>query len=663
MADEAAAAAEREEDEEVGDGEPLTLRDCLVVGANVELHYSIGLLPFAVGEEASSCEVIGVTELGPRVVVAVPHGTWARKGPALAFAGSTRMGDVGQEANVTFDGTAAPEFTFGQDPNGVALCPHAPSLAAACSEAYGYHSAESAAAEDPLSSRVDKLESAITKIAAGVKALIARDGGGPPGPNATVSAKTAKSKARPEPKAAAPLADFPHLDPGVARAALDSGVSLSALAEMDNLMRESGAGRNPRRPPGLRKASNVLSESEGDEQPEPAEPAAVTAANPADAVSLAISQLASVVQALAKDKVRNPGTGLDKVLDAPSGASGSVDSATSSRRTGAARRALKSALTDQPEILSRSVEELMKEDLHALQTPGYQGRVSARAWLEHRSRIGAYQTMVKCAWSAAGALDALRQQKPAEAEARLSLLLVALDQVAVDRGNWALGSEILLEAPAPMHAFKGHESRDSDQVFSRILDSRLAELSLHYLKDQADFLEKRNKLGRRSPAPPGETSKRNSPAPSRSQKQSRGPTGRSECPAGGLPSCRPVVAIHATPCACARRLRALCFCPRFLGGPPDLGPSRPWKILPVFPHPASRRKSRRADVPGLALPFTLPGGLSAWLPWIFPLEEEADMSSGRFAFLAPPGVARRKPSWTWTWGPPLRKATAHGSPS
>ena len=542
MADEAAAAAEREEDEEVVDGEPLTLRDCLVVGANVELHYSIGLLPFAVGEEASSCEVIGVTELGPRVVVAVPHGTWARKvkdrllplgtlgRPALLDVAAVTVDDrdqplpsqalrvwaglldVGQEANVTFDGTAAPEFTFGQDPNGVALCPHAPSLAAACSEAYGYHSAESAAAEDPLSSRVDKLESAITKIAAGVKALMARDGGGPPGPYAAASAKTAKSKARPEPKAAA-LADFPHLDPGVARAALDSGVSLSALAEMDNLMRESGAGRNPRRPPALRRASNVLSESEGDEQPEPAEPAAVTAANPADPVSLAISQLASVVQALAKDKVRNPGTGLDKVLDAPSGASGSVDSATSSRRTGAARRALKSALTDQPEILSRSVEELMKEDLHALQTPGYQGRVSARAWLEHRSRIGAYQTMVKCAWSAAGALDALRQQKPAEAEARLSLLLVALDQVAVDRGNWALGSEILLEAPAPMHAFKGHESRDSDQVFSRILDSRLAELSLHYLKDQADFLEKRNKLGRRSPAPPGEDEQKEQPRP------------------------------------------------------------------------------------------------------------------------------------------------------
>ena len=100
----------------------------------------------------------------------------------------------------------------------------------------------------------------------------------------------------------------------------------------------------------------------------------------------------------------------------------------------------------------------------------------------------------------AGALDAARAKRYEECEARLSVLMVMIDQVAVDRGSWTLASELSLEAPAPMHAFKLHEVRDAEQVFSRILDPRWAEIALHHLRDQADFLEKRGKLNRPRPS-------------------------------------------------------------------------------------------------------------------------------------------------------------------
>ena len=66
-----------------------------------------------------------------------------------------------------------------------------------------------------------------------------------------------------------------------------------------------------------------------------------------------------------------------------------------------------------------------------------------------------------------------------------------LDQAAVDRGSWTLASELSGSAGA-----NAHETRDPEQVFSRILDPRWAEVALHHLRDQADFLEKRAKLNK-----------------------------------------------------------------------------------------------------------------------------------------------------------------------
>ena len=132
-----------------------------------------------------------------------------------------------------------------------------------------------------------------------------------------------------------------------------------------------------------------------------------TAAKEVDPVGQALVKLTQLVETLSAPKRRSPST-LDSLLDAAgSGASGSQEAAPSLRCNAAARRALRAALVDNPCI---SGGGLMKEDLHSLQTPGFEVPRSARAWLEHRSRIGSHQTLARTSWAVAGALDAARRK-------------------------------------------------------------------------------------------------------------------------------------------------------------------------------------------------------------------------------------------------------------
>ena len=78
----------------------------------------------------------------------------------------------------------------------------------------------------------------------------------------------------------------------------------------------------------------------------------------------------------------------------------------------------------------------------------------------------------------------------------MSVLILMLDQVGVDKGGWTLASELSLEPAIPMHSFRLRETRDHEQVHSRLLDSRWAELAISYLREQTEFAEKRNKLSR-----------------------------------------------------------------------------------------------------------------------------------------------------------------------
>ena len=147
---------------------------------------------------------------------------------------------------------------------------------------------------------------------------------------------------------------------------------------------------------------------------------------------------------------------------------------------------LREALLTSPADISSVIERLMQEDM-ASSAPGVgvAQQTSARAWLEHRSRVGPFA--MNLAWSAAGALDALKAGLVEQARARLNVMLMVIDQMSVDRGSWTLAQELTLDLPPPVQAFKLREhasSSSAGQAYSRLLDSRWAEVSLTHLREQ-----------------------------------------------------------------------------------------------------------------------------------------------------------------------------------
>ena len=162
----------------------------------------------------------------------------------------------------------------------------------------------------------------------------------------------------------------------------------------------------------------------------------------------AFSKLTELVGLLAADRVKKAkASKVELALDSlVSGSGGDSSGAAVGKRAAAARRALRTALIEAPEEIYNVVERLLQDLTSRTVAHGMpKADINARAWIEHRSRIGAYKTSAHCAWGVGGILDDLIQGRTAHARARASLLLLQLDQCAVDKGDWTLASELSLE--------------------------------------------------------------------------------------------------------------------------------------------------------------------------------------------------------------------------
>eukprot|EP00435_Cladocopium_sp_Y103_P017908 s2227_g4.t1 len=76
-----------------------------------------------------------------------------------------------------------------------------------------------------------------------------------------------------------------------------------------------------------------------------------------------------------------------------------------------------------------------------------------------------------------------------------------LDQASIDHGSWYLASELGLEAGPPMSALDQHKTPNvlaGESPYSRILDSRWAEVSLAHLREQAPQGESKSQRGGRA---------------------------------------------------------------------------------------------------------------------------------------------------------------------
>ena len=375
-----------------------------------------------------------------------------------------------------------------------------------------------------LAMRVTHLESTLEEVNAGMRQLLEQTRG--PAAVMSTPARTSPRKRAPAlkvgatPKASAHTAapatssaqekahvQFPLLDAGVVRAALQAGVPEANLVEMQRLLASNPkAAKLKDINPALKPAQDPLSEEEEDEENAEAQPGGSGLGDTGDPMQDALHRLTSIVELLATDKKKKAGTSkLEQALDGVSGSLGeSSTSLGSGKKSAAARRCLRNIFQEQPGEISSVIEKLMFEDLNSMTLgPGQQPLgLNARAWVEYRSRISNYKTSAHASWGIAGVLDSLIAGDASKARARCCLMLLQLDQASIDRGNWAFASDLSMEGLPPFSALANHQGpslADGEQPFSRLLDSRWAEITLGFLREQDDYVVRRRNIGKLFP--------------------------------------------------------------------------------------------------------------------------------------------------------------------
>ena len=364
--------------------------------------------------------------------------------------------------------------------------PYGPALAQLADEHFSFLSAQSAGgdAAGGLEDRVARMEETFQVIQGQLQTLVGGGAG-----SSVVGAR---------PKAAGRRAEtrkpgggvFAGLDPAVVASAREAGVTEGQLREVANLVRkETKLTDLPPRVPGRK---NVLSESEDEEEPELLDAEEGEEQGTTPPMEKALIQLTKIVGSLTKKK----SSGLEALLDNLEGGD-SGGSSSSSRSKAAAYQKLRKSLVESPKFLYETIESLMDEDFaHVRAGPGLASvETSSRAWLEHRSKLQNYTNTVRLAWQIASIHDCLRRDAQEEARARSALLLTALDQAAIDNGNWTLAQEVLLEPAAPYAAFAAKRPPEVwEQSTSRILDDRWVDILMWKIKDRDAYLEARKRL-------------------------------------------------------------------------------------------------------------------------------------------------------------------------
>ena len=508
------------EDEEKEEAEPRQpLRSFAILsdekGGDPDPDYPVGLFHAPFGARIQRVGLIVITEADNRLVVAVPFTAWHRtvakrllpdkaltKASAVSVAFEDRdLEGVARavpavkiwiallapefEELVVFDAddSEPPDLWF--DPEGPSRLPEASSLIRIADQQFGFHSAASGG-EPSVRDRLQILESTLAELTGVLKEI-------KPDKKASLVAPTAKCPAAP-PAAEKELEAPPGLDPDVVRSAQAAGVPMSQIQAMGRMIRKEKPrlGDLPARPS---RPHNPLSESEDEVDDAGLDvEAAVQSGDPMQVALLKLTQIANRLTKPKKTQSR-----LDSILDAgfAGGSDNTSSSSTSSQRSSAALRKLRKALLDHPKLIYEVIEENLSEDFQChTQMPGTAPvAISARAWLELRSKIGNFQTPLRLLWGIAGVWDCLRNGDADAARARCALLVAQGDQLSIDRGSWVVAGELSLEDSPPFASFATHSlPSETDNPHTKLVDSRWMDLVLHRLSCVDQLMEKKKKL-------------------------------------------------------------------------------------------------------------------------------------------------------------------------
>ncbi|CAE7704640.1 unnamed protein product [Symbiodinium sp. CCMP2592] len=539
--------SDSEEDESV------RIRSRLVfTGGRIDNNYKVGLLPC--GEEGSTCSIIGIAELGGRIIVAIPHAVWNRKVKSRKIASNSLGKTLSVDCATAFEGareTPRPEIStkvwvgvlsmeleekvqyleetlptyafISGNPEEI-VYPYGKALVTVADEHFAFMTAESGGGGPGIFKRMEAVETGLSSI----QRLLENMQRGQEEEEQPVRRKDlgARSKAVAAPGKRPLLAG---LDPGTVAAARAAGVGEDALLEMSRLVgKRHGRLTEPKI---LEEVG--LEDAEALDDPEEelfGDAGDVDQGRQSGSVETAVVQLTKLVSSMAKNKKSD----LESILDQGGGSASSDGSGLGGgRKHAAAHRLLTKALQDSPKLIYEPLEANMVEDFGVQPAlPGHpSGQPSARAWLSARSRVSNFHTHVRWVWQVAGIWDDLMVGNHARARARAGLLVAAADQASIDSGSWALSTVSLLEPVPPYQDFARHSApQPAEAQSSALYDPRWTEVFLGVLKERDSWNETRRKLSGSKGRGEGDPEDKNRPNPGRGRGRGRG---AAESGAGG----------------------------------------------------------------------------------------------------------------------------------
>ncbi|CAE7695458.1 unnamed protein product, partial [Symbiodinium sp. CCMP2456] len=502
-------------------------------GGATNFEYEVGALTVGEGDNAKQVAVILVTALEGRTLAVFPQGAWAKKvkqrrlpsGPfskpllaevAVSSVKDRRLPEQRSRVKVWFgllEDSLANLVTFdvpGPVDMGFQLAeqsrlPFAQALVDVAESQFGFMTAASpdqeAGGSAALEARLRALEASLKSVVGSVQQLVDRQPERQR-PDAVARSKAPARKKKPEgsipgtPPPPGRAREVPGLDPAVLQAARDAGVRPDELNELAGFLGSrsrplgdfpaAGAGAGDLEAPSELGGSGAEGSERG------------SGAGGQAPIEAAVVTLTGLMKEIVKDRTKQSDraltleSALDRAESSSWDASGSASSG--SRSKSVAYRVLRESLRKRPEVIYQSIENLLEEDLLSRRATGNlaASQASARAWVEFRSRVGNYPSTIRAMWAIAGILDSLRDGSPAEARARACLALASFDQQSIDNGAWVYAQEITLEPSPPLSAFQSRRvvvSDPLDSYHSKLLDSRVADILLHRVKELESYLD------------------------------------------------------------------------------------------------------------------------------------------------------------------------------
>ena len=184
---------------------------------------------------------------------------------------------------------------------------------------------------------------------------------------------------------------------------------------------------------------------------------------------------------------------LDRALAGLGGGSLDADGSGSLQRQGRARLLLCQALEDDPGQFTSWVDRALADAFPSRPAPS---RPTMREYVEHRSRFSSsHRPSMLTAWAVAGARDALRNGHTAQALARLDVLMVSLEQIAIDQGSLLMAQELLWEPEPPTIAYSASSAETAwRKPCSGLCAPAWAEVGFARLRDLDDWALRKQRL-------------------------------------------------------------------------------------------------------------------------------------------------------------------------